>query len=91
LIKSTPVTHRDWAALDKARQKIEEIVKTVNERTRKLEDMSRTLAIYQKIKHGNDLITPTRYFIHDGAAIVGGKNATCFYSTICCCFASTHR
>lgn len=78
MLKSTPSTHKDWPALDKARQKIEEIVKTVNERTRKIEDMSRTLEICHKIKHGNDLITPTRLFINDGPAIVSSRKCHLF-------------
>ena len=70
LLKSTKEDHKDRKSLEQAKDKIDAIVSTVNERTKQVEVMMKTMEAIQKIKGGRDLHSPTRKFISDAPVVV---------------------
>eukprot|EP00158_Paraphelidium_tribonemae_P002923 Partr_v1_DN25782_c0_g1_i1_m74648 putative guanine nucleotide exchange factor len=70
ILKKTPAEHPDYKGLEMAKAKIDEIVATVNERTKQVEVMMKTLDALSRIKGGRKLHSPTTKFLHEGAAML---------------------
>ena len=70
LLKYTPAGHQDHASLQKANEKIQTIVTVINERSKHVETLVRTMEIIQKLTNGRKFHVPTRHFLKEYAVKV---------------------